>query len=133
MIVSPPKKIHIKSSPVHGRGIFASEDIEKGELIETAPVAIVQKNYKQPHEWSGPDVLFLKYNSGWGSWLEDNLACVAFGYASLYNHSETPNVEYKKDFKHTTINFFATKNIKAGEECFILYYENYRAIFVREE
>ena len=133
MIVSPPKKIHIKSSSVHGRGIFASEDIQKGELIETAPIAIMQKNYKQPHEWSSPDLMFLRYNSGWGTWLEENLTCMTFGYASLYNHSDLPNVEYKKDFENEAINFYAKENIKAGEECFIFYWKNFKTAFARED
>jgi len=133
VIYNPPKKIHVKPSPVHGLGIFASEDIQEGELIEIAPIAVTRINNKQPHEWSPQDLMFFKYNGGWGSWISEDLTCVAFGYASLYNHRDKPNVEYKKDFEQGAIHFYATADIEAGEECFLFYYEDYKTKFVRED
>ena len=113
--------------------MFALESIRKGELIEIAPVAITRRNNKQPHEWSPQDLMFFKYNGSWGPWISEELTCVTFGYASLYNHSDTPNVEYKKDLEQGAIHFYANKDIEAGEECFIFYCENYKTKFVRED
>lgn len=132
MIYYPPTKIYIKESRIQGRGVFASSDIQSGELLETVPIAVTKKNDKQPHEWSPQDLMFFKYNGGWGTWATNELTCVAFGYASLYNHNDQPNVRYEKNIEQSAINFYAIKDIKQDEECCILYYENYKTKFLSE-
>jgi spore coat protein H len=133
MFFTPPKKICIKTSSVHGLGVFATEDILSGELIEVSPISVTKKNQKQPHEWSPQDLMFFKYNGGWGSWISEGLTCVAFGYASLYNHNDAPNTKHEKDINRGAICFYASKDIKAGAECFIYYCDNYQTKFIKEE
>jgi SET domain-containing protein len=38
MRINPPTKIYAESSPVHGLGVFASQDINEGEVLEVCPV-----------------------------------------------------------------------------------------------
>jgi len=133
MNFKPPHKIEVKSSPVHGLGVFALKDIQKGELIEAAPIAITLKNNKEPHEWSPQDLMFFKYNGGWGDWFSDEFTCITFGYASLYNHDDNANVEHRKDLEGMRLCFYAKRDIKEGEECFIFYHEGYKTSYVRED
>ena len=43
------------------------------------------------------------------------------GYGMLLNHSYTPNATYDINFPNHTFDFFAYKDIKAGEEILINY------------
>ena len=38
MTILPPTKIYVKKSPIHGLGVFASELIKEGEMIEECPI-----------------------------------------------------------------------------------------------
>jgi SET domain-containing protein len=39
----------------------------------------------------------------------------------LFNHSYKPNALFKINFKKQTVDFYAHKNIKSGEEIFVNY------------
>ncbi|EKN67589.1 nuclear protein SET [Neobacillus bataviensis LMG 21833] len=99
----------------YGKGIFATRDIKKGELIHEAPVIIAPRTeYKYLK-----NTMFMDYVFWWG---KDNKDCaLALGYGSLFNHSYKPNALYKHDFERKTINFFAHTPIEAGEEILINY------------
>jgi SET domain-containing protein len=38
MRITPPHKIYISNSPIHGYGVFAGETIYPGEVIEETPI-----------------------------------------------------------------------------------------------
>ena len=99
----------------YGRGIFATRNINKGELIHEAPVIISPsaeyKNLKK--------TIFVEYVFWWGENLEE--CAMALGYGSLFNHSYTPNALYKLNLTQKTIDFYAHTDIKAGEEIMINY------------
>ena len=99
----------------YGRGIFATRNINKGELIHEAPVIISPsaeyKNLKK--------TIFVEYVFWWGENLEE--CALALGYGSLFNHSYTPNALYKLNLTQKTIDFYAHTDIKAGEEIMINY------------
>ena len=44
--INPPTKIYVDKSPIHGWGVFASQDIETGEIIEEVPVLELPINKK---------------------------------------------------------------------------------------
>ena len=46
---------------------------------------------------------------------------VAFGFASLYNHSETPNAEWYSDASRRVFIFKCIKDIEKDEEIFVYY------------
>ncbi|KRE55829.1 SET domain-containing protein [Paenibacillus sp. Soil750] len=102
----------MKHTEKYGRGIFATENIKKGDLIESAPIIVVTKK-----EWEEMRESILKnYVYRWG---EDK--AIALGYGGLYNHSFTPNARYISNINNLTIDFSAYKDIKAGEEILINY------------
>lgn len=105
-------KIEMKDTKKYGRGIFATGSYKKGDLIESAPIIVISKN-----EWEQMRESILRnYVFRWG---EDK--AVVLGYGCFYNHSFSPNARYISNKKNLTIDFYAYKDIKAGEEILINY------------
>jgi uncharacterized protein len=101
------------SPTLHIRGILASRDIKKGEIIERCPLILYPI-----HQDSSLDRTVLgKYYFEWTK----GYSCIVLGYGSLMNHSYTPNAKYTHDYKQKVIVFRAIKNIKKGEEVFVNY------------
>ncbi len=95
---------------VSGKGVFASKDIRIGEIIEVAPILILEFTDFVDTRWN---LLFEYY-----FWMDDFVA-LALGFASLYNHSKDGNCKYKLNRADKTITFTATKYIKRDVEiCF---------------
>lgn len=107
-----PTKITIKDSENKGKGVFAAENIKKGEIIEIAPILVLQFEDFVDTKWN----LSFEYYF----WM-DNEVILALGYGSLYNHSEKNNAEYKIDLKTKSITFTANKDVKKGEEILFNY------------
>jgi hypothetical protein len=114
MEILPPKKIKIVDIQGKGRGVVATEDIIKGEIIETCPIIFISDREVEMIE-KNPDV--LKYYYLWQYSI--NKHCIMLGYGSIYNHSkENPNadVDYNTKDPESYLVFEAIKDIKAGEE-----------------
>jgi len=116
LVITPPKKICVKNSPVHGLGIFATEKIIAGELIEECPILSL------PMKFGETSSLFIDYRFNWPSgssqWEEQ---VVALGFASLYNHSESPNAYWFSNYEKRTFSFVSSRDIEPGEEIFVWY------------
>ena len=111
------KSIEVKDSPGKGRGVFATKAIEKGETIEVAPVLMVP--------WDDETFVLASFLQHYtfsvygGSEKDDDFTAIALGYASLYNHSDKENADWRINTKCIIV--FATRNIKRGEEITIDY------------
>ncbi|WP_133058690.1 SET domain-containing protein [Halalkalibacter urbisdiaboli] len=109
--------IEIKTSSVSkgefNRGVFASQDIKEGELIHVAPAVPYPNEQDQFIEQT--DLADYVYEYG------INHSAVILGYGMLFNHSHQPNATYEIDFDKHVFNYYAYKDIKAGEEIFINY------------
>ncbi|MFD6210786.1 MULTISPECIES: SET domain-containing protein [unclassified Peribacillus] len=105
--------ICIKNTGKYGRGIYATRDIKKDELIEASPVIFSPKS-----EWKYLKKTSLFYHCfHWG----DEDTAIALGNGSLFNHSYTPNATFDNNLEDVTIDFYAHEDIKAGEEITINY------------
>ena len=105
--------LYIKDSPLGGRGVFTSEGIEAGSIIELAPVIVLTAEDRQAiHATQLHDYYFIWDGEG---------AALALGYGSLYNHAAEPNVDYEMDYDFEQIRFTALDTIEAGEELLIDY------------
>ena len=105
-------KIYINETDDMGRGVFASDDIKESEVIEIAPILVLQFTDFIDTRWN---LLFEYY-----FWLDDEVV-LALGYGSLYNHSKDANAKYEIDIKNKSITFTVIRDIKKGEEIFFNY------------
>lgn len=102
-------KIFTKNISKNNRGVFASANIKKGEIIEICPVIVVPIKDKKHID----KTFIYNYYFKWGS---RNQPAIALGLGSLYNHSYQPNAEYDQKIKKRVIVFKAIKDIKKDEE-----------------
>lgn len=109
--------IEVKTSPISdgefNRGVFATVDIPKGTLFHEAPV-IAYPNEQHEHI---EKTLMADYAFEYGI----GRTAILLGYGMLFNHSYEPNADYEINFDNQTFDFFAHKDVKAGEELFINY------------
>jgi SET domain-containing protein len=109
--------IEIKTSTLSdgefNRGVFATRDIVKGELIHEAPVIPYPNDQHEFIEQTVLDDYVFEYGI--------NHTAVVLGYGMLFNHSYEPNATYDINFSNHTFNYYAYTGIKAGEEILINY------------
>ncbi len=107
--------LYIIEEEVKGRGVFTSEDLQKGDLIEICPIIKIPagqlNDLDKTHLY---DYYFLWEESGYE-------ACIALGYGSLYNHNAVANAEVIMDYIDGAIKIKASKTIEAGSEILIDY------------
>ena len=117
------KRIEIRSSDLavvrlpgnRGRGVCALKSIQKGSLIEQAPVIVIPSEEKHLIEQT---VLWDRWFT-WGK-NERDLA-IALGFGGLYNHSYEPNAICHCSERLRKLEFVALRDIEADEEITINY------------
>ncbi len=110
------QRITVQQSKIaKGLGVFAEENIKKGELIEKAPLLLMSMKEFDHIKKTKLYYYFFEYTN--------NHFAIALGYGSLYNHSYAPNARYLYNFKQKHLKITAIKNIKKGEE--IVFNYNY--------
>ncbi len=87
------KLVYVEDSPIHGKGLFAKQNIRKGTVIGRA------SGY--PTKRDGTYVL----------WLDEKTAYRVECDFRFINHSDNANAAY-----YDTLEICALKDIKAGEE-----------------
>ena len=106
-------KIYVDDSTIHGRGVFASEKIRSGEILEEChyiplPIHVQYPDILREHLFSWP-----KFSDG---------ICICLGYGSIFNHSDDKfNADWETDTSKNKFIFFATRDIEIGEEIFTNY------------
>jgi uncharacterized protein len=98
-----------------GRGVFTSEKIEAGTLVEVSPVIVMSAAERKLLD----QTLLHDYIFEWGE--QRDQCCMALGYVPVYNHTYESNCEYETDFDFGQIRITAMRAIAAGEELFINY------------
>jgi hypothetical protein len=116
MRIFPPTKIYVSKSDIHGYGVFASTFILKGEIIEECPIFDLNLPKGEPSE------VLIDYRFNWpqGTDFWDKQV-VAWGWGSLYNHSNTPCASWRSNTQNQTFEFFALRDIKPNEEILVYY------------
>ncbi len=106
------ESLYIHESQLGGRGVFSSEFIAAGTLIEICPVIVFSsEDLKLIHQTYLHDYYFL-----WTDEENGSEGAIALGYGSLYNHAYDPNSEYYTNTEQQTLDIFAIKDISPGEE-----------------
>jgi len=106
--------IEIRKTPKAGRGVFALKDFSPGEIIEKCPIINVT-----PKERKHIEKTILNYYIY--PWRSTRSGSIVLGYGSIYNHSFTPNADWKQNFKTFSMVYRAIKPIKKGQEITINY------------
>lgn len=116
--ITAPTKIRIAASsvPGAGRGVFAIAPIAAGECFEQCPV-IALENPRDRARLRKTGL--VNYYFLWGT--NKDRAALCLGWGSIYNHSFTPNAQFKKCIEDRRMDFVALRDIAAGEEIFVNY------------
>jgi SET domain-containing protein len=110
------RRIQVRRSGVHGKGVFALRDIRKGETIIEYVGEIIswkQADKRQSSDPDDPNHTFF-FSIGDGSKVID--ANVGGNAARFINHSCNPNCESDEDEETGRVFIKAVRNIKAGDE-----------------
>jgi hypothetical protein len=107
--------LYIDKTATMGRGVFTTEKIPAGTLIEIAPVIVMAAaDRPQLDKTRLHDYIFV-----WGK--DNDQCCMALGYVSMYNHSFTSNCDYLMDFEDELIFIKTVSDIDEGAELTINY------------
>jgi len=112
--VAASPRTQVRSSPLGGRGVFASEDLDAGAVVEVCPVIVVPAD-----EIDALNATSLRDH--WYGWGEDGDAAVAMGHGSFYNHADEPTCSYEVHDVLDALVIRATRAVAAGEELTIDY------------
>jgi len=107
--------VTIAPSPKRGRGVFATEDITEGTVIEISPVIVLTARERRIVE----QTKLYNYIFEWG--INKDQCCMALGFVPVYNHSYKSNCEYFMDYEEETIQIKTICPVKRGEELTINY------------
>lgn len=105
----PYSDLVIQVVPGRGRCVIAARDIAKGTRVIADPVIFVPGDQSEHTD----ETVVGRYVFQWNE--EDDL-CVVLGYGSLINHGLPENVALVSNYGEMTMEFYAIKDIKAGEE-----------------
>lgn len=114
--IEKPLTIEARKSDIHGTGVFARNNLRAGDIIEKAPLILLDTGEK---ELLQNTVLFDYYfllNNG------QKPIALALGMASLYNHATNPNATYSILFKKELLIIKAVCSISVGTEITINYH-----------
>jgi SET domain-containing protein len=107
--------LYIGTSEHRGRGVFSSEALAAGIVIEIAPVIVMSSKDRQLLD----QTLLHDYIFEWGD--DKQRCCMALGYVPIYNHAYDSNCEYEMDFEDQLIRVKTVKQVEKDEELFINY------------
>lgn len=105
-------KIELKQSPGRGLGVFAKDDISKDEVFEITPLLKLDVDTESKVLF---DYRFFYPKCGF-----NQIYVIALGCGSLYNHSNQNNADWREGGE-MIFEFFATRDIKSGEEIYLNY------------
>jgi SET domain-containing protein len=107
--------LFIAPAGLKGRGVFTSEAIAAGTVVEIAPVIVMGEGDRKLLD----QTLLHDYIFEWGP--EQRQCCMALGYVPVYNHSYASNCEYEMDYDDATIIVKTVQPVNAGQELVINY------------
>lgn len=104
--------VEIKHSPLHGKGVFAKQNIVKGEIIVESHMAMVHINENLPEV-----LATLQF-----PWTDEFDAICLSDAGSFFNHATHPSAGILgRDFKNLIQTFVAITDIAKGDEITIYY------------
>ncbi|MEE9351471.1 MAG: SET domain-containing protein-lysine N-methyltransferase [Thiotrichaceae bacterium] len=110
MELVPPSKLEVKKNHGKGLGVFATEDIKKGEILEDCPIKALGD------ELSATNV-FADYRFNYPKGIDSKQRVLTLGLGAVFNHSDDNNAYWinHPDIENV-LRFVADKDIACGEE-----------------
>ena len=102
-----------------GRAVVAAQNIRREQLVERAPVLVVEEEERAVIDASsiGAHIFMWEHGSvGDDIYSGKGRAAVVLGLASLVNHSATPNCRFVRYIEARALDVIALRDIAAGEE-----------------
>lgn len=111
-------RVEVQTSPLHGRGLFASVEIPAGALIGAYPLLIL--SHEETEALKATRLYHYVFHV---DERNDGMtrAAVAFGVISMCNHSTEANAAFHVDADRQEVTLTARRAIQAGEEILIDY------------
>ena len=130
-----PTKIKPKFSKYEGLGlgVIATENIEKGELIERCPLVPLARRERYQNDEQILKYVYCDPQIDPSTNLHGFQPYLVLGYGMLYNHQSQNNSNWEFDFLNYIGDVRANKNIKKGDEIFVNYGEDYFKETILEE
>jgi SET domain-containing protein len=113
-----PKQVEVRPSPLHGSGLFTLEPIRKGQYVISYE-GHVTRGFKSIY------ILHIEEDNGRYTKI------MGTGDAKHINHSSKPNLEL--DDESETLEFYALRHIKAGEELTWYYGDEFSEWLAKEK
>ena len=110
--VKPPHVFVADTYSKTGRGVFSQRRFSKGETVELSPVFVIKEKDKE---------IPTAFRNRVFNWSNTPYLAIALGYGSLYNHRDTPNLQYDFCTEINAIRFIALRDIDPREELTINY------------
>ncbi|KAI8992100.1 hypothetical protein BDF20DRAFT_848273 [Mycotypha africana] len=106
--------LELRTDPIKGRGVFATEPIEKNTLVEISPILFFKSDEYKQH---GQYTILDHYTY---CWKEGGYA-LALGLGSMFNHHSNPNMGFIRDVPNQLIRYVTLRRIERDEELCISY------------
>jgi hypothetical protein len=121
MDVSPPRlgrqrEIYamgcvLDTGTARGRGVYATRDIDAGEIVEVCPVVFLAGPF------AGLPLEIQRVAFAWAPLAGgEDQSVIALGYGGIYNHANPANLRYSADPVARCLLFTADTAIPAGAE-----------------
>jgi hypothetical protein len=119
-------KIKYGHSLVGGRGVFATDNIEEGELIERCPLVPLQLRSKQQTDNAIWSYCYTKPLCECNECKTNGfIFYMVLGHGMVYNHQDHNIADMKFNHKDLYVDIIANRAIRKGEEIFVTYGDNY--------
>jgi len=113
--VAAVERVKVKTSPIHGRGVFARDDIAKNSVVDRGHLLVLPEHEPEAGSLIGQYVFEFSSRRN----------CVLLGLVSLCNHDERPNVEVEIDTENLTYRLTTIRALRRGEELLVDYGDAY--------
>ena len=120
-------KIEVKPSPLHRYGIFATDKINEGEVIEET--MFIRTTHRAKTENRDPALFHYSYGISCNCdkcQAEGINFAIPFGYCQFTNHSLEPNSVMVHDYQEGLTALTALRDIEVGEEITMNYGEGFQ-------
>src|SRR3569623_460883 len=91
-----------------GRGVFTTQHIPAGTVIEISPVIVLSAKERKTIE----QTKLFDYIFEWG--VSRKKGCIALGYVSMNNHDYESNCDYDMDYDTSLMTIRTVKPVKKG-------------------